>query len=287
MMNTILNNNSNRFNDATIEINGKHFPGRDEKIPVCKLFSAAHCQRKIKTKEVDKIFNDYDDNLVNLITVSLRDGRYYIIDGQHRVTAIKKKFGSNAIVKCRVIPGLTVKDEAAYFRKINKSQREISSNDDFNSGYYEEDPTIIGIIDIGKKYGISFGNKNLNGMRNIKFRVKAVETAQNIYNGYGKEIFDRICRVLSEGFVDEPSAFNASLMEATAIVLNTYGKDCSDDVLIKKLRSRNPDRLILDARNDRTTGTASTSKKLARILVKSVYNSGRGSKRLDSSKVDF
>lgn len=286
MTNTILNN-TNKLNDTTIEINGKHFPGRDEKIPVFKLFSAAHCQRKIKTQEVDKIFNGYDDNLVNQITVSLRDGRYYIIDGQHRVTAIKKKFGSNAIVKCRVIPGLTIKDEAAYFRKINKSQREINSNDDFNSGYYEEDPTIIGVVNIGEKYGISFGNKNLNGMKNIKFRVKAVETAQNIYNGYGKEVFNRVCRILSEGFVDEPSAFNASLMEATAIVLNTYGKDCSDDVFIKKLRARNPDKLIFDARTDRTTGTASTAKKLARILVKSVYNSGRSSKRLDSNKVDF
>lgn len=287
MAEVIMNNNLNNLKEEVVHINGKKYIGRDQSLAVSRLFSAAHCQRKLKEKEVAEIVDEYDDNLVGLIIVSYRDGRYYVIDGQHRIAAIKRKFDSNAVVKCRVITGLTIKDEAAYFRKINKSQREISSNDDFNSGYYEEDPTIIGIINIGEKYGITFGNKNLNGMKNIKFRVKAVEMAQNIYNGYGKEIFNRVCRVLSEGFVDEPSAFNASLMEATAIVLNTYGKDCSDDVLIKKLRSRNPDRLILDARNDRTTGTASTSKKLARILVKSVYNSGRGSKRLDSSKVDF
>ena len=287
MAEVIMNNNLDNLKEEVVHINGKKFIGRNQSLPVFKLFSAAHCQRKIKTKKVDEIFNEYDDNLVGLITVSFRDGRYYVIDGQHRITAIKKKFGSNAVVMCRVIMGLTVKDEAWYFNKINKSHQDINSNDNFNSGYYAEDPTVMGVIGVGKKYNISFGNKNLNGMKNIKFRVKAVDTAQNIYNRYGQEVFDRVCRVLSEGFIDEQSAFNASLMEATAIVLNTYGKDCSDDVFIKKLRSRNPDRLILDARNDRTTGTASTSKKLARILVKSVYNSGRSPKRLDSSKVDF
>ena len=285
MTNTVFNNVTNS-NDATIEINGKHFPGRDEKIPVFKLFSAAHCQRKIKTKKVDDIFNKYDDNLVNQITVSLRDGRYYIIDGQHRVTAIKKKFGSNAVVKCRVIPGLTIKDEASYFRKINKSQQEISSNDDFNSGYYEEDPVIMDIINIGGKYGISFGNKNLNNMKNIKFRVKAVETVQNIYNKYGAEVFNRVCSILSQSFPDEQSAFSASMMEAIAMIADIYGKNCSDSILIKKLRAQNPDRLIFDARNDKASGSAPTSKKLARILIRSVYNR-RNPNPLDAHKVDF
>lgn len=286
MANFMKVNTQNNLKEEIVDINGKRFIGRDERVPVYKLFSAAHCQRKLKDWWVNEIAEEYDENLVNLITVSLRDGRYYVIDGQHRVSAIKKKFGSNAVVKCRVIMGLTIKDEAWYFNKINKNRQDMNSNENFNSGYYAEDPTIMGVINIGRKYGVSFGNKNLTNMKNIKFHVKAVDTAQKIYDKYGAEVFDRVCNILSQSFPEEQSAFSASLMDATALITDIYGNTCSDKMLVKRLQSQNPDRLILDARNDRASGSASTSKKLARIIVRSVYNR-RNPNPLDAHKVDF
>lgn len=286
MTEVIMNNNLNNLKEEVVHINGKKFIGRFEKLPMYKLFSAAHCQRRLDKDWVDEIADEYDDNLVGIITVSLRDGKYYVIDGQHRVSAIKRKFGANASVMCRVITGLTIKDEAWYFNKINKKRKRMNLNDDFNSDFYAEDPTVLGVINIGSKYGISFGNKNLTGMKNVKFRVKALDTSKHIYSKYGEEIFDRVCSILSQSFPEEQSAFNASLMDATAYITDTYGNACSDNMLIKRLRARNPDRLILDARNDRASGAASTSKKLARVIVRQVYNR-RNPKPLDTSKVDF
>ena len=74
------------------------------------LVSSQAYQRDIDQKEVAYIVSNFDPHQFGIIKVSYRDGKYYVYDGQHRITAIKVLNGNrmdSLSVKC--IMGLPMK----------------------------------------------------------------------------------------------------------------------------------------------------------------------------------
>ncbi len=53
------------------------------------LVSNQPYQRDINQKEVAYIVSNFDPHQIGVIKVSYRDGKYYVYDGQHRITAFK------------------------------------------------------------------------------------------------------------------------------------------------------------------------------------------------------
>ncbi len=52
---------------------------------------------------VDRLIREWDDRLLTPLTVSFRDGRFNVVDGQHRVAAMRKmNSGENVLVPCLV-----------------------------------------------------------------------------------------------------------------------------------------------------------------------------------------
>ena len=80
------------------------------------LVSNQPYQRDIDQKEVAYIVSNFDLHQFGVIKVSFRDGKYYVYDGQHRITAFKIVNGNqDGFIRCEVHYGLTYEDEARYF----------------------------------------------------------------------------------------------------------------------------------------------------------------------------
>lgn len=96
----------------------------EEKIlSTADLFSGQPYQRPVKERVVDKLVREWDPRLLTPLVVSYRDGRYYLVDGQHRVCGGKKKnSGKDVDMLCQVYYGLTYEQEAELYYKLDQAR---------------------------------------------------------------------------------------------------------------------------------------------------------------------
>ena len=73
-------------------------------------------QRRLNTNRVARIVAGFDERIANEPKVSFRDGRYFVFDGQHTVSARKKMNNNTDLpILCKVYYGMTELDEALLF----------------------------------------------------------------------------------------------------------------------------------------------------------------------------
>jgi hypothetical protein len=93
---------------------------RTQFIPLSDLCMDEY-QRPTSTKQVNAISENFDESKLGFLTVSSRDGKYYILDGAHRATVMRKLGYTHA--NCLVLEGMTFEMEAEYFRTQNDNRR--------------------------------------------------------------------------------------------------------------------------------------------------------------------
>ena len=87
-----------------------------KRMPAAWLETDFSYQRKIDAARVERIVNSFDPRLANEVKVSFRDGKFYVFDGAHTLSALKRIHGEEAfMVDCKVYYGLSYEDEAYLF----------------------------------------------------------------------------------------------------------------------------------------------------------------------------
>ena len=77
-------------------------------------------QRGVERKRVELIARDFNEYIVNEPKVSFRNGRYYVMDGQHTIEGcILRNGGEDRPILCKVYTGLTMEQEALLFAEQN------------------------------------------------------------------------------------------------------------------------------------------------------------------------
>ncbi len=99
-----------------------HRAYRVQEVPLGKMTTSRLAQRELKAHRVDYLIANFDLDEFGQPVVSWREGNYFIIDGQHRVEAIKQWLGKGweiQKVECRVYQGMTEAEEADMFDRLN------------------------------------------------------------------------------------------------------------------------------------------------------------------------
>ena len=108
-------------------------PGVERSIHTDRLTSGLPYQRPVNPKEVDRLIREWDERLLDPVTVSFRDGKFYVVDGQHRISAMRKMNGGRGImVDCKVYNGLTYEQEADLCYKLDKAKKRLSLSQSTN-----------------------------------------------------------------------------------------------------------------------------------------------------------
>lgn len=95
-----------------------------------QLFTDATYQRPLDPARVRRMRAESDTALLGIVDVSARgDGRYALVDGQHRWAAVKAQHGDQAPIACNVHTGLSVEQEAELFFQIDRSRRRLTGWD--------------------------------------------------------------------------------------------------------------------------------------------------------------
>ena len=140
-------------------------------------------QRSTSPTQVENITNGFDEARLGTLTVSLRGGKYYIIDGAHRLSALRNLKFTHAL--CEVLTGLTREQEAEYFRRQNEDKRALTPYDLFKAGIIAGDEMCLRINEIVKtnSFQIGYSHKNF-------YQIGALHAMFTIVNEYGYETLD-------------------------------------------------------------------------------------------------
>lgn len=118
-------------------------------------------QRPIDNAHVNELANPFNRIYANCLTVSYRDGYFYIIDGQHRFAAAKMN-GIKALT-CIVLTGLTSKQEAKIFKDLNMKHNSPNPYQLFTTNVWNGDPS-------DKEVAVDMHIKRICDKHNIEVR---------------------------------------------------------------------------------------------------------------------
>lgn len=201
-------------------------------IPVGELKVAPAAQREFRPHFADRLAANFDPAAIGILFVNQRDDHYYVMDGQHRLAALRTVYADkidDLKVDCRVYFDMTEQQEAEFFLKTNYTLN-VSAFDKHRVGVTagrEEDLAIEQIC-------------QMNGCTVSKARTRnaigAVGTLRMIYRKGGANTLARTLAVITSAYAE--NALSKEVMLGIALLINRYGDRIADEALIQALRTR-------------------------------------------------
>ena len=228
---------------------------------------------------VDKLIRHWDETLLEPLIVSFRDGKYYVVDGQNRISAIRKMNGDNDVmVMCRVFSGLSYEQEAEFCYRLDKAKHRLTLAQStvalLESG---SSPEIVEICRILKSQGFTWALKKCNGGQHEIVAARAVINTYRLLGGPG---FSRMLALLENTWHGDPNSLCATMLSGMGLFLKTYDTELKDAVFAQRLAVIDPEEIIRRSKTDFSTSSASL--RVARVLLEK-YNKGlRGGNKLSN-----
>lgn len=255
--------------------NGVHW---EEKIlSPAGLYSGQPYQRPVLDRDVDKLVREWDPRLLTPLVVSYRDGRYYLVDGQHRVCGSRKKNnGKDVDMLCQVYYGLTYEDEAELYYKLDQAKGHLrlshATKALVESGSNAE---VVEIKRLLENAGFIWA---LDKSSREPFEIEATRAVMNAYRLLGGAAFSRMLELLAKAWRGTPTSLNASILSGMALFLKTYETEVDDNVFINRLSAVDPEEIIRRGKTDFSTNKAAL--RFARVIWDKYNGQQRGGRKL-------
>lgn len=148
-------------------------------IPAGQIDVDPAIQRPLNPAWAERIGRELDPDLIGVLHVSERaNGRYVVIDGQHRLHGVKNVFGNNGtLVECKIYSGLTKAQEAELFVGLNNFRRP-SRIDVFVKNVVAKDPHALAIDHVVRSLDFRVDRMKADGV------ITAVGALEETYFGF-------------------------------------------------------------------------------------------------------
>lgn len=233
-------------------------------------------QRSLRNRTVDDIAENIDPDKFGIVTVCpVEDGKYHIIDGQHRVAALRKAWGDRQRVPCMVIEADDIEQAAKIWLGINKSRTKPNTFETFLvqvTAQQEPEYTVQQVIDdVG--YTVDYG------------KLMAVGTCVSIYNRTGAAGLRWVLSMCRKHIwpADAHDSVKAPVLDGLCMFYENHAQNplLDEARLINNVSERyTPHSLIGAARAAREVLGGSVRQNVYRVLLRA-YNTGL---RGDSTK---
>jgi hypothetical protein len=249
-------------------------------VPIASMKIPPMAQReKMNAARVDHIAANLDLEQLGTPTVNERAGVFWIIDGMHRVEALKEYGWGDQQVQCWTYVDLSDHEMAEKFLKLNDNLP-VSAMDKFRVGVNAGRETECDIDRIVRAQGMTVSNSQSAGS------IKAVGTLRTIYKRGGGKTLARTLRLVADSFGD--AGLEAKVLDGISLVTQRYNGELDEDRLVERLgaaRGGVSGLLTLAGVTRKQTG-ANWGHCVADATVQT-YNRGRGGQKLpDWWKVD-
>jgi hypothetical protein len=228
-------------------------------------------QREFRPGWAAQIAAEFDPDRFLPPLVSLRpDGKYYVIDGQHRVGAMRLMGWDDQQIQCWVYEGLTSAQEADLFLWHN-NRKSVGAFDKFRIGVEAERGVEADINRIVLLNGLKVA-------QGVPGSVSAVGALRKVY-AHGADTLGRTLRIVRDSYGD--SGLRGEVIEGIGLVCARYNGELAEDRAVERLSSARGGLGAL------TTKTNMIRKAMGQPLphcvaaaAVDIINSGRGGKKL-------
>lgn len=250
-------------------------------------------QRPLDSKRAAAMASAFSSTGFGFIAVSVRDEGVYIVDGQHRVAALKLMgdeqlasvlqslgTGPRHEVMCEVFTGLSLQDEAALFR-VRNDFKQIKVHDRFRVRVIEGDSVAVYLNKTLEQKGwtVTTAPSRTHGA------YQAVSSLEWLYNGAGirtssvhPSAVENTLTIITTSWGHDVTGVRAEVVRGIGLFVVQYGNDGAIDYqkIISELSQLEggPAALIGKARNLNTFRGGGVSSAMAEILV-TLHNKGR------------
>lgn len=209
-------------------------------IPFGQLAKAGY-NRTISRVRVNEIKRRFNADQVNPVKVSYRDGKYWIIDGQHTSIVLFEMNGRDprTPIPCEVIDGLTYEQEADLFYRINTSSKPLNTAEKLNSLIEARDPDALRFRDVVEARGYVIGSGKANSLN-------AVTSAWSIFKRDEGRLSD-ILDLTSACWQSRTAGVNSDIISGIDLFLSNHGDEYRPEQFVKKLSNVKPEHLLGDA----------------------------------------
>jgi len=224
-------------------------------------------QRQPIMKKVNKIAKSFDPDILGVIICSMReDGSIAVIDGSHRVHALRMKGLNDSTVNALVYFSLTIQEEAKIFAMLNQEHTKPNTTDIFKAGIVSGDEETIAISKILNSLGLIIGVGPGDN------KVRAISTIRRVYRNAGEKVLRDTLYTIKSAYGDSSSTMRDVLISAVAIVYNRYGAKVEVSRMITTLQKfGNPNTLIANAKSIGVNASSVTASALPFVIV-NAYN---------------
>lgn len=213
-----------------------------KRIPIANLEFGDY-QRELKPSKVNKIANDFMPDIVGIGLVSFRNGKFWCLDAQHRVMAMKK-LGYTEIL-CQVLTGLTYEEECIRFNVLNTGRTQLSANQVFHCRVESKESQALAIVEMFKKYRFDYNKNNSTKDDNV---IGAVSKFDKMCKVYGIPMVEQVLRVLRNSWYGDKNSLSSAIITGLSTFL-AETPQVDELGLTKALEKVVPTMLIASANN--------------------------------------
>lgn len=207
---------------------------RNEILDSSMLHADLPYQNVFDKERVQLIIDTFTKKLLQPLEVSYRDGQYNVIDGKHRLSAIKeieKITGTKLPVPCWVHYGLTEQEECQLFVDLVKKKRKVSSMEIYKAAYNAGNEFTVNFVNVIRKVGFifDFEDKPKNG------RIHMTSTPHRIFKELGVVEFENFLTYLYEIWNGDKDFLGRDFMSGFYLFYKSYKKDINLKLCKKRL----------------------------------------------------
>jgi Family of unknown function (DUF6551) len=225
---------------------------------------------------IDKLVATWDPLGCGALTVSERDQTLWIVDGQRRAQAARRR-GIN-MLGAVILHGLTEEEEAGIFLNINRDRLRVSAVARHRAEAVYGEPRAIEIDRVLADHELAVVESSVRSNDTGFFAFPSVVAAERVYDDGGAVLLDRTIGVVVNAYPDERGRLQGSLVAGLGYFLARDPWTADDERVIRALSKAGTSRLYQTALNwqSAVTGKGSTSVAplyVARAVASAVYGS--------------
>lgn len=193
-------------------------------------------QRKLSMQWVNDHVERFDVEQLGYIVVNRRaDGKWYVVDGQHRVALMRAVGWGDQKIHAELFEGLDQRQEAELFNARN-DRRAVRRFDHFRISVTAGDARAVDITQIVASVGLVITDQQTDG------GISAVDKLERIYDGggitsvkEGRIALQRTLSTIKHAWGTSPVGFNGALLHGIGLVQLRYNGAIDQKALATKL----------------------------------------------------
>ncbi len=238
---------------------------------------SSQTQRELRQYRVDTLVADFEPSRLGVPTVNIRDGAYYCMDGQHRITALRVWLGvgwEKQKIPCEVFDGYTESEEAEMFLRLN-DKLNVGAFDKFKMAITAERPDELDIKKTVEKQGLSISKSKTPGS------IGSISALRKVYRIGGPDGLGRALRLIRDSFGD--AGFESKVIEGMGLLCKRYNGQLDEQIAKERLAgTRGGVKGLLGRAGELHLRTGNATVQCVAAAAVDIINSNKTGKKLPS-----